>query len=474
MRLLLVEDNPDFAADIEKAVRPIQGCELVWARSRDSALARLAAELFDLVILDRRIPTADGVLDDHADHGWRVFQSAREVSPGTPVWFLTGTEDADFATEINNDYGRTEDIHGRQVREQMYQVFWKKRIVDCVRRIKEFADHLAEVERIAVRNQPDCPVLTPQESRAVRLFGRRYNGTAIDLTSLNGGLTKSRVLKVTVRNAADAALITAAAKVSSLPFVIEEAGRYQTDITRLTPGGYPPLTLKVEVGAGNSGGLFYGMVGEQVESLFHRIASGHECVPRVPADIRAIERPWDQGKIVEDVQVGQIRRRLIGDAALHPVQDRLEGIDIAAIEARPVRVAHCCQHGDLHCANVVFDQQGRMMLIDFGDVGLSFAALDPVTLELSTVFHSQRSTLPQGWPSEQVMGLWVTVEQFCENCAFAPFIMACREWALADAGSPEEVVAVAYAYAMRQLKYADTDKVLARALIRACIAHLVS
>jgi hypothetical protein len=31
---------------------------------------------------------------------------------------------------------------------------------------------------------------------------------------------------------------------------------------------------------------------------------------------------------------------------------------------------------------------------------------------------------------------------------------------------------VAYGYAMRQLKYGDTDKALARALIRACIARL--
>jgi hypothetical protein len=49
---------------------------------------------------------------------------------------------------------------------------------------------------------------------------------------------------------------------------------------------------------------------------------------------------------------------------------------------------------------------------------------------------------------------------------------ACRDWANSEAASPEEVFAVAYGFAMRQLKYDDTDKVLARALIRACIARL--
>ena len=64
-----------------------------------------------------------------------------------------------------------------------------------------------------------------------------------------------------------------------------------------------------------------------------------------------------------------------------------------------------------------------------------------------------------------------TLDRFTINCPFAPFIEACRGWANAEAGSPGEVIAVGYAYAMRQLRYADTDKQLARALIRACIQY---
>ena len=111
------------------------------------------------------------------------------------------------------------------------------------------------------------------------------------------------------------------------------------------------------------------------------------------------------------------------------------------------------------------------MLIDFAEAGPSFASIDPVTLELSTIFHSENEALPAGWPTEVSIGQWVTPEPYMDGCAFTPFICACREWALAEAASPDEVVAVAYAYALRQLKYADTDKVLARALIGACIAH---
>ncbi len=67
MRVLLVEDNVDFATIIERSIRAIEGCELIWKRSRNGALSAIATETFDLVILDRRIPTEDDVLDDHQD-----------------------------------------------------------------------------------------------------------------------------------------------------------------------------------------------------------------------------------------------------------------------------------------------------------------------------------------------------------------------------------------------------------------------
>jgi hypothetical protein len=291
---------------------------------------------------------------------------------------------------------------------------------------------------------------------------------------MNGGLSRSRVLKVVVRDAHNGALITAAAKVSSLRDALDEKARYRSEISRLTPGGFPALTVNIEVGAGNYGGLFYGMVGENVESLFARLAAGADDTALIPARLRAIEAPWYQTKRTENVRVGQIRRNLIGDTALHEVKHLLDGIDIATVENRMVLAARCTQHCDLHCANVVHTAGGEAMLIDYGDAGAAFASLDPVTLELSTIFHSQHVLLPPDWPNEALMGAWTEPDQYCVGCTFGPFIKACRRWALAEAASPEEVVAMAYAYAMRQLRYSDTNKLLAIRLIGCCIARLVT
>lgn len=403
-----------------------------------------------------------------------MFEAIREQSPGTSVWFLTGTEDADFSAELGNDYGRTEDIHCRQRTEQMYCVIWKKRIDDCIKRACEFDEQLATVDRIALR-VPQGINLSTGEQRTLKLFGRRYNAVSLDVTALNGGLSDSRVLKVVVRDGGNAERMTVVAKVGLLKSVRDEFGRYESEIVRLQVGGYPSLSLKIEVGAGNFGGLFYGMVGSHaVVSLFQRLANVDEGVANVPPAIRAIQATWYNSKTTERLQVAQIRRRLLPDTSLDDVHGELAGIDIAAIEAVVVTVSRCCQHNDLHCANVVFDHQGKEMLIDFNDAGLSFAALDPVTLELSTVFHAQRTTLPGGWPVEALMAQWINIDAYTEGCTYSEFIRACRSWALDVAGSQEEVVAIAYAYAMRQLKYADTDKILARALIFACIDYLTN
>lgn len=214
------------------------------------------------------------------------------------------------------------------------------------------------------------------------------------------------------------------------------------------------------------------MVGEAVDNVFQRISAGG-TVAHVPASLHRIEEPWYQTRRSEKIQVAQIRRKLIGDAALHEVQGQLHGIDISPMEARTVEVGQCSQHGDLHCANVVFAEGDQPMLIDFGEAGSSFSALDPITLELSTIFHTQHTILPGDWPTEEMMTRWPLPKQFTDECPFAAFIVGCREWALQAAASPEEVIALAYAYAARQLRYEDTDKVLARALIRACIEYLV-
>lgn len=101
-----------------------------------------------------------------------------------------------------------------------------------------------------------------------------------------------------------------------------------------------------------AGGVFHDDVGQ-----FDRIVAQHAGVFQTPEAIRAIEAPWYQGRNIVRVPVSRIRRLLMGDTDLPAIQENLNGIDISPIEAHQVTAAACCQHGDLHCANAVFDQR---------------------------------------------------------------------------------------------------------------------
>jgi CheY-like chemotaxis protein len=471
MRVLLVEDKIDYAKLISAKLGELPDCEVRWAKSRDSAELILRDESFDLIFLDRRIPSADGVLDDSAEHGFHVFQIAQEVCEGTPVWFLTGTEDADFPAEVNNKYGRREDIHGLGVQEPLCMVFWKRQLNEALQEARTFAGQQAALSAIAIVNKGAIN-LAAAELANLRIFGRRYGAVSVEVTALGGGLSSARVVKAVARNAAGAPVHTAVAKIGTLSAVRDEHDRYTKHISVLGPGDYPPLSLKIDAGSGALGGLYYSMVGTEVTSLLDRIVGGGDGVADIPAAMHKMQEPWHNSRAVGQVTVGQIRRRFIDDTKIPDIQAELQDIDLSEVENVVVTAARCTQHNDMHALNILFDGNEKALFIDYNDAGISFSAADPVTLELSLLFHKEHTRIGTAWPSIEQITTWSDLETYVDGCAFADFIRGCRTWALAVAGSPEEVAATAYAYAIRQLKYADTRKDLARALIRGAILFL--
>jgi DNA-binding response OmpR family regulator len=59
MRLLIIEDDPDFGPALSDALRA-KGHQPAWARSPVQAQAMLQAEVFDVLLLDLGLPDEDG------------------------------------------------------------------------------------------------------------------------------------------------------------------------------------------------------------------------------------------------------------------------------------------------------------------------------------------------------------------------------------------------------------------------------
>jgi hypothetical protein len=108
-------------------------------------------------------------------------------------------------------------------------------------------------------------------------------------------------------------------------------------------------------------------------------------------------------------------------------------------------------------------------MIDFGDVGLNWSAIDPVTLELSLSFHPASPFGESGWPSAQAAQAYLDLDSYLRDCPVPAFVRRVREWALELLDGDEVALrGVFYAQALRQLKYGDTDHEVARSFGRGC------
>lgn len=75
--ILVVEDDPAFIVAIQEVLRSLSpAAKVLVAQSKDAAVELLAAEFFDIIVLDLKIPTADGVLDADSNHGLAVSEGA--------------------------------------------------------------------------------------------------------------------------------------------------------------------------------------------------------------------------------------------------------------------------------------------------------------------------------------------------------------------------------------------------------------
>ncbi len=85
MRILLVEDDPELAAVLEKGFSE-QAVQLVHESTFAAGLARAALGMFDVIVLDVMLPGGDG---------FELCRQIRKRGIGTPVLMLTARDAVD-------------------------------------------------------------------------------------------------------------------------------------------------------------------------------------------------------------------------------------------------------------------------------------------------------------------------------------------------------------------------------------------
>ena len=99
MRVLLVEDDGAIVRTLSELLAD-EGFSVVTEATQDGDCTRLAAESFDIALLD--VTLAQG-------NGFAVCAAAREVAPDMPVIFLTASDD-EYSTVAGLDMGAVDYI----------------------------------------------------------------------------------------------------------------------------------------------------------------------------------------------------------------------------------------------------------------------------------------------------------------------------------------------------------------------------
>jgi CheY-like chemotaxis protein len=477
MNVLLIDDDRALVETVLDALGDLEPAIAVTVvSSKASALAAVNQFDFDLLLCDLSLPSVDGSLDEDIGYGITVYSEARRHCPGTPIVILTGhgEENIDFVAQALADAPR-EDLFGDSQPIALTQFIRKARLDDCIRMVVDFFHKLRMLDdQIEIAGADSS--LTPAERRLLRIFARRHNGAIVEVHPLGGGLSSSKTLRTTVRDSALAKRARAVGKLGSFEMVDDELRRYRHHIVPLLgPGSFTAYSGEVRAGSGGIAGLFYTLAEEYPYTLFDILQRSEDDALQVLDRLVELERPWTESATSKRVRVEELRQKLISHARFVSEANVLrKHVPIDQVERCSVTVRQCPRHGDLHGLNVLVTGDGRPVLIDYGDVEIWSSAYDMVVLELSLLFHPAAVRFRGTWPSPEAAKYWSDIERYCVDCPFPRFVRRCRDYAHTVAAAPKEVMANAYAFAMRQLKYPNTDRDLIIGIAQSAATRLLA
>ena len=463
LHILIVEDDDDFVEELHEIVAALPGeCEIQVTGSREEAYEKLKNGFLDLVILDLKIPTVSGALDSDPEHGHAVFNKIRTVAPGTPIFVLTGSPAEDFLSDLVLRNQQQIDIWSEGQKTGTIQFLKKLDIDKCpeiLTRIVHAIERLSDVE-LEYKNLD----LNLDEDRLIRIFAKGAQGVRCAVSEIGGGLSDAHVIHLRVTNHQGVLVHDAVAKFSTHDVIRREGDCYDSYITRLASAATPRKLATLEYGAYKLAGIFFGLAEGSDKCVFDIAGDFPE---RAEAVIRSVETAmarWIHGVPETRMTIRKIRERLLNDEILDQILNTSNLNWIRKFEDHQIQTRWAYSHGDLHGKNIFVFPDGTQ-LIDYGDVGEGPASLDPVTLELSLLFHPDAPGKTGAWPSVEQAKAWGNLEIYLDSCPFPEFVRECRDWALRTAAGKREVAASAYSYLVRQLKYNDTDKDRALALL---------
>lgn len=463
VHVLIVEDNEEQAGALVETCRstPLDPSPLVEvAGSREQALEFIEREEFDLAICDLSIPLDGPSGSPDREHGRAVLDVLLNQVCGTPMIVCSEREEAIGGLVRRGAQG---DPFGQGTDSPMLSFFNKEELPECKRQIKDFIARAGQAAAVELGG-PGSSELKHGEGRAIQVYIRRNNGVSANLRKL-GGNSAEKTLRVDVFDSRSELIGQVVAKVGARARIRREASKFRAMAGRLPPELMVAQADVVDVGAGRVAGLFYGLADNFDRDLFNCLSNDESAACSVVEALRRDFAALHQSGNSETKLFSMLRREIVGNDRLDNAAEWEDSI--RRLDDVQVQVSSCMQHGDLHGENVLVDRSGTPILIDYAKTSAASGCLDPVTLELSAVFHPGAQGARGDWPSEGQISAWRDLDAYLVGCPFPAFVRAARLWINAVASSEQEVDAIVLAYALRQLRYSASIRPLALALIGA-------
>jgi CheY-like chemotaxis protein len=463
MRILLVEDHKTIGPEMVKTLTGMPNVKDVQlARSKVMGVQALDDSFFDLLILDLGLPLTDDGPDEAVEHGQDLFAIAQEKCPGLTIIVLTGSTTTSWGERLGR-FANNVDLWGSGAPSNTVDYIRKEDVDDLYREVERISAEVAAVDAIRINTRGRQFNLHAGWERAIRIATRKLGGTIAEISPLSGGLSRVRVFLVKVIDASGAKIATLAAKLGDRTEVADEIAAYDRHVQRLPVGAFPHRTETLELGLCGKGAIFYRLADDYRATLFDVIAEDPQAAVRVIQRLKGNVQIWIDAATVQSRTIAELRRHVLWDEEFAELKGR-HALDVDDIEAMAVDVRIGCVHGDLHGGNVLIASPPDAVIIDFGEVSETSLCLDPITLELCAVFHPAGAAKGLIADISSYLATWPDIEALPET-DLGGYLKACREWSYDVGYDDRSVLATAYAYAIRQLRFDTVDQGLTLQLI---------
>lgn len=466
-QLLIVEDESVMSEAISSIfTRKFDDINITIVSNRDDAFTILenSESFFDYVTLDLNIPIIKNGFEKNPTNGLAVLAKCVTDIKGIPILILTGTSTVDMIEQFLSSSVQS-DIWGSGTQRSTISHLRKERLKDLsniIDGIKADFDSIFDVEFVYDDNITSMPI---EHDHLLRIFSKKHGSTITKIKSIGGGLSKAKVYALELSNEHGHTFIRAISKCGPNAKIIEDSEHYSFYVSRLPPAATPRKIDLLTHGAASFCAVFYSLAQGYDHSFFSASNDGILDIVLF-TKIKEILDTWHLSSVNTTRSIQDIRRYILSDDDAYRLMSEYNIERAMDFERKIVGCAVSVQHGDLHGENILIDPHNQSVtLIDYGDISEMAGVIDPLTLECSFLFHPNATKY--SWPTDSNLENWHIIDAYTDGSPIAEQIKFCRDWTNTRKRGNREVSACLYAYALRQLKYSQTNKEIAKKLINA-------